>query len=324
MYMYYQLSMSSTTSSTTSETMQYNSFNSCLSNDNRTAYYRLNGRIFAIRIAYDKNNTHHSGWGNRGEMEFISTENGSRKLSVRVRSNKDNIDEPVPIAIMIFMQYDKNYVNDRFAASMKIRNNQIKLASKSSRVVASLVGELGNRSFDEAEIAFSSSSEKHHGCLISTINVNNSDRTLEVGRNEVIDACTGNTDTAYHGDCAQMELGLHISGGRMLPPRQYKIARSSSHWSDESSSSTMWKSNSKKSKSIGRSDEGSYEPRRSGTITKSRSIGRGAPSASDFRVGAGAVQDRRWHTVAFESNLNFKIPFEIIVEPYIPSSVNPY
>ena len=152
-----------------------------------------------------------------------------------------------PIVIKVYMMVRRGYEMDKFALSLKIAGNRCKLSNNSTNIAASeqwvpayVFGSAGN----------------HQSCTISTINVDNGDgsrddRTLEIGPNEIVDHATGTTDTERHGDCSQLELGIHMSGGYLKPPvaqlaGKFWTSSSSSDSSDDEDNNDNYRLNKNK------------------------------------------------------------------------------
>ena len=73
-----------------------------------------------------------------------------------------------------------------------------------------------------------------------------------------------------------------------------------------------------KSRSVGRWDRGEPDDcndRRSGAsgVKKGRSFADNAPTAKDFRVAGGNVQERSWKTVSFNETGRIYIPMECMI-----------
>ena len=75
-----------------------------------------------------------------------------------------------------------------------------------------------------------------------------------------------------------------------------------------------------KSRSVGRwdrEDPDDCNDRRSGAsgLKKGRSFADNAPTAKDFRVAGGDVQERSWKTVSFDETGRVYIPMECMIAP---------
>jgi len=256
-------------------------------------------------------------------FEKITASDGSQKLSAKISGN---LDVSTAIKVKVYMKVERGYDSDKFGLSLKIRGNQICLCENSHKLI-------GTTAWAPAHV-FGAAGE-HPLCSISTIYRNGEDRTLEIGQNEVVDAATGSSDSKYHGDCSQMELGLHLAGGHMKPPdqtwdrHQFYDSDDNIDWHADADRSPMPETRSAhptRGPGGGSMKKGGGGDRWS--MTRSASTGRrcrdrSAPSAADFRVGAGSVQNRNWRTVSFTETGFVCIPFQVmVVSPN--TTVNPY
>ena len=295
----------------------FDAFNFCLSSDNKIAYFRQFGKTFAMEIG-----SKDASFGQpNARFEKITASDGSQKLSAKISGN---LDVSTAIKVKVYMKVERGYDSDKFGLSLKIRGNQICLCENSHKLI-------GTTAWAPAHV-FGAAGE-HPLCSISTIYRNGEDRTLEIGRNEVVDAATGSSDSKYHGDCSQMELGLHLAGGHMKPPdqtwdrHQFYDSDDNIDWHADADRST----NPRRQRG-GRDRGGGFEMYRGkggsmkkggGGFRESCSATRSAPSAADFRVGAGSVQNRNWRTVSFTETGFVCIPFQVmVVSPN--TTVNPY
>ena len=91
-------------------------------------------------------------------------------------------------------------------------------------------------------------------------------------------------------------------------------------WTDCKDAGTATFRGMTKSRSVGRWDRGDpddYNDRRSDAsgTKKGRSFADNAPTAKDFRVAGGDIQERSWKTVSFNETGRIYIPMECLIDP---------